>query len=569
MDSSQKELLNNSSSFIKTFIGMSILIILYFLASTIVQYAARSTEVMIIFGHPFPYSAFAGILSSIANICVIMIVVFYRKPGFIAALLMNVYQLPGIFIRIFDNLNPTAISGLFATILTVTAIIMIRISARKVEKSGAVMKEQAIMDRLTSLPNRFAFSELLGKLTKSSKRFAIVSVDINGFKSINKTMGYEIGNKVLKELAQRWMYIAETRTSEKKDNIARVAGDEFMLVIYDYNSNDDLEYIIKQYEAALCEIITIDDCDFYITASFGYAEYPNDALDGDGLAACADAAMNEIKRLNSSDHILRYTPDLMQTERTIEIEREIRTAMVNDLFSFDLQPQFDMSHKLRGYEVLARMKDQQGNEISPSEFIPVAEKVGIIDKVDFCVFEKASKFFGDIVNKTGTEIHFCINVSVRHLMKNNFIDEIKQIIDIYGISPNQLEVEMTESIMIDSVDKALQRVNELKEMGVTIAIDDFGTGYSSLSYLSKFPADILKIDKEFIDKISMSESSKQYVASIISIGHVMNFKVIAEGVEDAEQIEILKSIGCDYIQGYFWGEPMSYEHAEKQITGSI
>ena len=158
-----------------------------------------------------------------------------------------------------------------------------------------------------------------------------------------------------------------------------------------------------------------------------------------------------------------------------------------------------------------------------------------------------------------------VNVSVRHLMKNNFIEEIKRVLDAYKVPAECIEIEITESIMIDSADKALQRIDELKLMGMKIAIDDFGTGYSSLSYLNSFPSDLLKIDKSFIDKMNMSASSRQYVAMIISIGHTLNLKVISEGVETSDQIDVLKQIGCDYIQGYVWGMPMPPEEAKKLL----
>lgn len=279
--------------------------------------------------------------------------------------------------------------------------------------------------------------------------------------------------------------------------------------------------------------------------------------------------MNEIKRVNSSDNILKYSHDILKNDRTLEIENLIRKALNKETIYFNLQPQFDMEHKLRGFEALARMKDSDGNFISPGEFIPVAEKVGLLDKVDSMVFRKATEFFSSLIKKTGLDLTLSLNASARHLMKNGFIEEISNLLDNSGISSLQLEIEITESILIDSADKALECINTLKEMGVKIAIDDFGTGYSSLSYLSKIPANLLKIDKSFIDRINTNESSKQYVAAIISMGHIMGLDVISEGVEEQEQIAALRSIGCDYIQGFVWGRPMSAEDAEKLVIDML
>ena len=178
-------------------------------------------------------------------------------------------------------------------------------------------------------------------------------------------------------------------------------------------------------------------------------------------------------------------------------------------------------------------------------------------------------FLDNVSKETGSDVTLSVNVSVRHLMKNNFIENIKNIIASHNIAPERIEIEITESIMIDSAEKALQRIDEIKSMGMKVAIDDFGTGYSSLSYLKDFPSDMLKIDKSFIDQMNLSESSRQYVAMIISIGHILDLKVISEGVESADQVDVLKNIGCDYIQGFVWGKPMPPEEAGKLVKESV
>ncbi|MCR5510532.1 MAG: bifunctional diguanylate cyclase/phosphodiesterase [Lachnospiraceae bacterium] len=361
-------------------------------------------------------------------------------------------------------------------------------------------------DALTGLPNRFACTEHISEHVERGEKFAVVCVDLNHFKSINDTLGFEAGNTVLIETAER---------------LKAVAG-----------------------------------------------KIHPDADNADSLISHANAAMNEIKKARNSEHVLRYTSDLLEDEHILEIERMIRTALEQDTLYFQLQPQYDMDHRLRGFEALARMQDDKGVNIPPAEFIPVAEKVGLIDSVDGTVFRKAAQFFGEMIKETGADLILSINASVRHLMKNDFPDEIRDLLKISGIPADKLEVEITESIMIDSADKALKCIDEIKEMGIQIAIDDFGTGYSSLSYLNRFPADLLKIDKSFIDEMDTSESSRQYVATIISIGHIMGFDVISEGVEDDGQLDTLKSIGCDYVQGFVWGRPLSAEDAAELIRSA-
>ncbi|MBQ5988298.1 MAG: bifunctional diguanylate cyclase/phosphodiesterase [Oscillospiraceae bacterium] len=430
------------------------------------------------------------------------------------------------------------------------------------------LKKISYTDRLTSIPNRFACTDVITHLIRTRSAFSVVSADINGFKSINDSMGFEAGNAVLKEVAARWTKIAKENMSGNQDFIARMGGDEFAFVIKGDYSEEQIMRIISQYEEALNKRVNVDGQNIFVTASFGYSSYPEDANTTDSLFSEASAAMREVKRLNSSNHILHFTADMLRPTRSLVIENKLRTALENDGIFFHLQPQFDMEHRLYGFEALARMKDENGDFISPGEFIPVAEKAGLVDKVDTVVFRKSAVFVGSIIKNTGAEIVLSVNVSVRHLMKKDFPKEVHNILLESGMPAKFLELEITESIMIESADKALKCIDELRKMGINIAIDDFGTGYSSLSYLNKFPANLLKIDKSFIDKMNESDSSKQYVAAIISIGHIMGFKVISEGVEKDSQLQALKDIGCDLIQGYIWGKPMPAEQAEKLITDS-
>lgn len=427
------------------------------------------------------------------------------------------------------------------------------------------LQHMSYTETLTGLPNRFASRERVTKLIASGERFTAVAIDLNNFKSINDTLGFDAGNEVLVEIAKRWGALSQGHPEESDKFLSRTSGDEFVLLIRNYKDQEDLLNTIDTYVNALHENLTVDGCDLHVSASFGYAEFPTDADSADSLLSHANAAMKEIKKANSSQHVLRFTPDILRDEHILEVENMIRNAIDNDTIFFNLQPQYDMDHKLRGFEALARMRDAHGNVISPGEFIPVAEKVGLIDRVDGIVFKKAGRFFGELLKKTGADLTLSINASVRHLMKNDFLSEIRELILTSDIPASKLEIEITESIMIDSAEKALRCIDEIKSMGIQIAIDDFGTGYSSLSYLNRFPANLLKIDKSFIDKMDSSESSRQYVASIISIGHILGFDVISEGVEDPEQLNTLKEIGCDFIQGFIWGHPMSAEDSEKLV----
>ena len=529
---------------------------------------ATTEGVVVLFARSIPYSSFAGVFSSISNLCIVFLVLLFRKWGYITSMLIfGVYHIPLLCFNFFVRDNINAVPGLFMSMFTIAAITVILVMNNNAAKYQSKISYQAITDRLTGLPNRFALSELIGRLIKAEEPFALFSIDINNFKSINDTMGHEFGDKVLVEVADRWKALAESGESGTNDLVGRLGGDDFALIIRGYDSIDDLKKTIAAYKAELEKKVTIDDCDYFMTANFGYTEYPADGSEVDSLLTGANAAMHEAIRMGSGT-VLKYTPELLKNENAIEIERKIRTALDNDTIFFNLQPQYDLSHRLRGFEALARMKDENGEVISPADFIPVAEQTGLVDRIDSKVFSLAAEFLSRVLDKKDTDLTISTNVSVRHLMRNNFLDETREIISRYKIPADRIEIEITESIMIDSTEKALSCINELKNMGIKIAIDDFGTGYSSLSYLNNLPSDMLKIDKSFIDVMNDSESSKKYVATIISIGHILHLQVISEGVESDDQIETLKSVGCDYIQGYVWGRPMSPEDAMELVLNA-
>ncbi len=548
-------------------VGYFVLVFLSVASLIIVGRMGRSTMTIPIGGTELPLSSFAGVLSSISNICVIMLAVYYRKTGFITAVLILLSGVPGWLITLFSRHVYTIIVGMFNAALTLIAVTLFYQNNIRIERYQNRMRDQAITDVLTGLPNRFACSELMRKLVAQGEKFAVVLIDLNGFKSINDSLGNSAGNEALKEIARRWTAYAGSE-SATLDFVTRQGGDEFALIIRNYASAEVLAETIKVYEKKLSAKLTIDNCDLFLTGSFGYAEFPADADSVDSLLSSANAAMREVKRINSSNRILHFAPEMMRAEQTLEIERKLRTALETDAVCFHLQPQYNLAHQLRGFEALARMKDPAGALISPGEFIPVAEKVGLVDRVDATVFRKSAMFIGDLIRETGADITLSVNVSVRHLMKNDFLDEVRDILKTSGMPADHLEIEITESIMIDSAEKALRCISEIHKMGIKIAIDDFGTGYSSLSYLSDFPADRLKIDKSFIDKMDMNESSKQYVAAIISMGHIMGFSVVSEGVEEQNQIDTLRSIGCDYIQGFVWGRPLPPEDAGKLVKAT-
>ena len=542
-----------------------LLLLLYGIASFLTTATSRTPGEGVFFGIPVAFTSLTGVFSMLGNICVICLVLLFRKLGYFTALALVIFSVPGLYINTFVRQNYNSLPGFFNSLMVLIAITIIFLGNRKITDYQNSLREQAVTDRLTGLPNRFACSELIEDFLHRNGRFALVSVDLNNFKSINDTMGHDTGDMVLKEIANRFKELANNVTTETTEFVARTTGDEFMIIISDYDSEEDIEKTIEAYKSELEKKLTIDDCDYYMTACFGYAVCPDDSTVLENIFTYADAALHNVKKTGTGSRIARFTEDMINAKRTLEIERKIRTALSDNKVLYHLQPQYDIDHKLRGFEALARLQDDDGSYISPVDFIPVAENTGLVDRIDMRVFELAVEFLENVTKETGSQVMISCNVSVRHLMKNNFIEEIKRVLEQHNVSPSRIEIEITESIMIDSAEKALERIEELKAMGMKVAIDDFGTGYSSLSYLNNFPSDLLKIDKSFIDNMSLNDSSRQYVAMIISIGHTLDLKVISEGVESPDQVNVLKSIGCDYIQGFVWGKPMPPEEAGQLV----
>ena len=542
------------------------LVVAYLITNVVVSSTATSGGTISFGEHSIQVYTFAGVFSSISNMCVIFMSVYYGKKGYWSGLTLLLIQLPLVLLSIIKGHNLNSIPGVFGSLLTMTAITFVYFNGKKIDNYQKKLRDVAVTDILTGIPNGFACDELVNTLTRRNEPFANVTINLNAFKSINDTMGFDAGNQILMDTAYRLKSVAESGETGTFDFVGRTSGDEFSLIIRGYKTPDELYKVIQIYDETINKQYTVLDCDLFVSASFGYALYPEDGDSIDSVISHSSIAMNEVKRKNNGNHILRYTEDLNQSKKVIEMESKIRSAIDNDRVFFMLQPQFDMEHRLRGFEALARIKDKDGTIINPGDFIPVAEKVGLIDKIDGIIYKKAGGFIGEHIKKTGSKVTLSINVSVMHLMKKDFIDEISSLLRTTGIPADQLEVEITESVMIESLEKAMDRISTLHMMGIKIAIDDFGTGFSSLSYLSEFPANLLKIDKAFTDKLLTGETSKQYVAGIISLGHIMGFDVISEGVEEDEQLEVLQRIGCNYIQGFIWGRPLLPEDAEKLIT---
>ncbi len=540
-------------------------ILFYVLIILTIAFINRNQINLTFFNIDFHYLTISGMLTQLQMFLLIIIVIFYRKKGFQTVLTLCIIYtitlaIPFIFLQAYSS-----IAGLAAISTCIIVTLLIYLYLKKLDHNQNTIAEFALTDTITGLPNRRKFNDYLSRLisnsTNDSYKFALVMIDINDFKNINDSVGHDAGDEVLCQVVERWKMV-----QGKNDFIARLGGDEFIIIIENYGSKDDLNQIIKKYSLVISDRFIVKETYFYISASFGVALYPLDSRDSTELFRFADAAMYYSKNISNMD-ICLYNPSMTETiESNVALEQKIRKALEDNNLYFVLQPQYDTkTKKLRGFETLARLNDENGNQISPSLFIPVAEKSGIITSIDNWIIRNTMIFFKKILDSTNEKLLLSANISVLHLLNKGFLDEIKLMLEETGFPPEQLEIEITESVFISSISKAIEILKELKKMGIRIALDDFGTGYSSLSYLTKLPIDILKIDKSFIDELLVNDSGRNYVAAIISIGHIMNFSVLSEGVEIQDQLDILANLGSDYIQGYVWGKPMPTDDVLKLI----
>jgi diguanylate cyclase (GGDEF)-like protein/PAS domain S-box-containing protein len=434
------------------------------------------------------------------------------------------------------------------------------ISYRK--SSEEKIKFMAYYDSLTKLPNRTFFinklNELLEQINGEFTKGAVLFFDLDNFKTINDTMGHNYGDKLLIYLAQKFKYWIN-----EEDIICRLGGDEFIVL---HPNTDESE--VRSYAQSFLELFEepckIDGKRIYVTVSMGIALYPKDGIDADTILKNADAAMYKAKDLGKNRFELFDQEIYLKLERKMRIERILRTAIEKDEFLINYQPQYDaQNNHVFGFEALLRLINKDLGFISPLEFIPIAEEYGHITKIGQWVLKESCIQAVKWIEKGYKFKSISVNISSVDLQQLNFIDYIKEVIDSTGIEPNILELEITETVLMESLDTSIVILNQLMDMGIRIALDDFGTGYSSLSYLRKIPIKTLKIDKSFIDNITSSKKEESIINNIIQMAHSLDLKVIAEGVETKEQLSVLKKRKCDYIQGYYFSKPLPAVEIEK------
>ncbi len=423
------------------------------------------------------------------------------------------------------------------------------------KKQEDYINYMASYDFLTKLPNRMHFLDVLSSELYKGGTGAVMLMDIDNFKTINDTQGHVYGDCLLKAFAERLNSI-----SEKNMFCARLGGDEFLILIKSVSEEAEINPYVSKIMATFDEPFHMDGIENFINISVGITSYPKDSTNINQLIMNADTAMYKVKHSGKNGYVYYHENMKQEIESKIEIEYMIRQALKEEGFQLYYQPQVDISSgNIIAFEALLRLSDYP---VSPGIFIPIAEETGQIIGIGRWVAREAIRQIAQWREKGFKEKIVSINYSSKQLRDRGYIDYLKLLLQIYKVSAEHVEIEITENILLENDIQTLEFLQELKFAGFKIALDDFGTGYSSLNYLTYIPVDKIKLDKSINDKF-LSHENTNVMDSLISLAHSLKLKITAEGIEETEKLKRLKIGGCDYIQGYIFSKPITAEAAEK------
>lgn len=454
------------------------------------------------------------------------------------------------------------------------------ITARKeVERK---IRQLAYYDPLTGLPNRQLFRRNIQRLIKTShtdeSRFALLFVDLDNFKDVNDTLGHSAGDCLLQMIADYihegirasdFVGIVDDSDADSKDAISRLGGDEFTILLPNLGSINEVSTVAQRVLDKLQKPIEIEGNTISVTGSIGVAVYPYDGEEADALLKNADIAMYHAKQ--SGKNKFRFF-DWEMNDRImarVRMESDLRKALTRKEFSLHYQPKIELSTgKVTGVEALLRWSKADVGPISPMDFIPVAEESGLIVPIGEWVIEEACEQARRWKDQGLAPFVLSVNLSPVQFHSRSLADVIAKSLKYYGIEPEYFELELTESAVMENVNHAIRIMDALKRLGVRLSIDDFGTGYSSMEYLKRFPVDVLKIDRSFVQDITTDESDAAIIKAIIALSQALNLVSIAEGVETSEQIDFLVQHNCDEVQGYFYSRPLPEEEITEYLLKS-
>lgn len=439
---------------------------------------------------------------------------------------------------------------------------------RELSSKNAQLEFLANFDYVSTLPNRRLFEELLReeieKIKSKSEKLAVVFFDIDRFKMLNDTFGYYFGDKVIKSIGDR------LRAYLLGNHIAsRFGGDEFTLLVKNIWNTQEVMDFVNPIKQQISQPFMIDGSEIHLTVSMGIALYPNDGETASDLIKNAEAAMSRAKKFGRN-YCQLYTPDLLEESRKrLELENDLRKALENNQFEIHYQPQINVqTFEIVGAEALIRWMHPEKGLILPGQFISIAEETGMIVPLGEWMIRSSCLHLKSWIEKGFPPIKVGVNLSVRQFEEHNLVEKIREIIQETGINPHYLTIEITESMAMSNAEHVMNKMKQLRNLGVQISMDDFGTGYSSLAYLKKFPIQTLKIAREFIKDLGHFQN-KAIVTTIITLAKNLHLNVIAEGVETEEQLSFLKQLNCNEIQGFIFSKPLPIHEFENLFERSL
>lgn len=437
------------------------------------------------------------------------------------------------------------------------------------KKSELKIQHMAYHNQLTDLPNRFRLDEDIVKFMEEVKdtdeKLAIIMIDLDHFKNINDIAGHFVGDTILLNVSMR---LSEIDFSDfvSKTHLYHLGGDEFYFLLKGFKE-EFLEEVIKRINNCFSEAFTYNELEFIITTSIGISIYPQYAKSPEELLKQADMALYTAKDTGRNTFQLYNDQINEEIMRKLELQNEIRKALDNEEFTLYYQPQLDLTtNKIVGVEALIRWFHPTKGFISPGEFIPIAEESGLIIPIGEWVIKEACKQVKKWTDIGIKDIVISVNIATQHFLQRDFLPMICQLVQKMDVDHEKIDLEITEGSLLKNTENTIDVLKELRNRGFKISIDDFGTGYSSLGYLKNFPITTLKIDQSFIRNLPTNKEDQAIVATIINLAKNLNMKVIAEGVETKEALQILKEDNCDMIQGYYFSKPLPAKEVEQLIA---
>lgn len=510
-------------------------------------------EMLTLGGMQLPISSLNGCVQVVISLFCIMLVLIERKTGLVWSCIIMGISVLGAVRTIFATGSLMTAPGAFNALIFLIAIMLI---SRQIKYSNMM----AVTDNVTGLLNRYGFDRDIHKKIWFNERGRVVFIHLDGFLPVNANLGRRYGDELLAIVANRLKTVLDGKAEAYK-----IEGAEYAIILPEaLNCDETVDEVIRSVE----QTITLNKdgvpSNCYLTAFAGIAEFVDNSTDADTITKRADIAMNYAMK-SGSLKCCTFNDEMKEhLERQLYVERLVKDGLRNGWFYLVYQPQYTINEKrLRGFETLIRMNAPDGVRIPPAEFISIAELSDLVLDIDKFVIRRAMEEFREICYSSGNTITVAVNISAKDIARAGFAEMLIGLIEELQFPPECLEIEITEYSFVEEGNHTIENIKMLRDNQIMIAVDDFGTGYTSLEQLMKLPINLVKIDKSLIDSLVRNEMTVDFVKSVIYMGHLMDAEVIAEGVEYENQLECLKELDCDFIQGFIWGKPMEYDEARE------